>query len=91
MQVVFDWKKMNVLKAQDKEGNWFVLNGECSRCGACCVWENCNHLTYENINDKKVSKCKIQTIKPWHCAIYPKDPSAKLFDSCTFKWEKVNG
>ena len=71
-------------------GEVWQIKGECSRCGKCCMRGVCQSLDFESLNGKKVAKCTSQWSKPWLCKIYPMNPYEELWDTCTYKWEKIS-
>lgn len=80
-------------------GEVWKRNGYCNRCGMCCdnikgdlAKENsndCKHQKHENLNDEKVSVCKIYWTRPYQCAVYPFDPYDELYEKCSYSWERV--
>jgi len=93
MVVEFDRDSERVIRAQDNNGEWWKLEGECRRCGQCCrdYPEPCEHLDYEIVNNMKLAKCKIQRGglgKPWGCMVYPRNPDEALYPDCGFRWIK---
>lgn len=87
MIVEFDTNKFCSVRAKDKNGEWFRIEGKCLRCGKCGC-ETCDHFTHEIVDDKRIGKCKRQFEKPFLCALYPYDPHDKLKEGCGFKWIK---
>ena len=84
--------KGKVLEAEDKDGNWYKIMGNCLRCGKCCKEVGCEYLYFESIENKNCACCKLQGRhggKPWGCMIYPNDPNEALPDYCGYKWRKI--
>lgn len=89
MIVEFDAKRNHTTRAQDKDGNWWLVEGECLRCGECgCIKSECIHFTHEKLDGVMTGKCKRQFEKPFMCAVFPYDPDSPLPDGCGFGWTK---
>jgi len=61
--------------------------GECNQCGACCIGEGCESLTWK---DGKAF-CKIhEERRPDKCVLFPANPPI-VFKGCSYifrdKWE----
>lgn len=80
-------------------GEVWRVEGYCNRCGECChstvppLYRNeeggCRFLVYENVDGHRVSRCETYFDRPMGCALYPKDPYAKLPDKCSYNWVRV--
>lgn len=81
-----------------KNGKLHKLTGECNRCGDCCKLPGVPYPTPEGpceklrMNDDAgvvTGECTIQWIKPWCCAMWPRDPDEALPERCGFEWVEV--
>jgi len=59
----------------------YELKGECKRCGACCLNENCEH--FEMVGN--LANCKIHddSDRPLKCKLFPEMPPI-MFKTCGF-------
>ena len=89
MIVEFDTKKFRPVRVKDKRGNWWIVEGECLRCGKCgCITSGCVHFTREKLDGVWKGKCLRQFEKPFMCALFPYDPDSGLPEGCGFKFVK---
>jgi hypothetical protein len=89
MIVVYDTKKHRTIRAQDKDGRWWCVEGDCLRCGGCgCIKSKCIHFTREKLDGVMKGKCLRQFEKPVMCAMYPYDPASPLPEGCGLRWIK---
>ncbi|GAI99615.1 unnamed protein product [marine sediment metagenome] len=60
----------------------YVRRGDCERCGACCLVEECEHLS---INDEGLATCLIynDADRPLKCKLYPANPPLN-FETCGY-------
>ena len=65
----------------------YELRGECSRCGECCINENCDYLEMKN----EIAICLIYKDRFERCRLFPANPPI-MFKNCSYyfwdKWEK---
>ena len=68
------------------------LQGNCIRCGACCLKMNnkCKDHYIENVNDKKISSCRNIWDRLFKCSIFPRNPLDNLEESCGYRWERIS-
>ncbi len=78
---------LRVLRAQDKEGRWWRVDGECVRCGDCCTPASGEFCQWRTIVDGLIF-CSLQPeiMKPWNCAIVPRCPEIELPSTCGYTW-----
>ena len=61
-----------VLGFTESNGETYIVEGDCIRCGQCCI-SRCNQLTVDtDENGRYIYTCIIQGMKPALCAIWPK-------------------
>lgn len=65
-----DTGQATVLGFYDEEGNMYMIEGECTRCGQCCN-SRCNHLIKETIDGKEIYSCSIYQMRPMICGTWP--------------------
>lgn len=96
----FDNLGFYLKEVTDENGDTWIIEGYCSRCGQCCINpiynpgyndENgrCTHLKYETLNGKVNYVCKIYEHRPVCCAIWPRELQDLIEnDQCTYKMVK---
>lgn len=57
----------------------YIRKGKCNRCGWCCEYRVCDHLTYED----GVAICGIYEDHPGECQRFPQAPPI-LTETCGF-------
>lgn len=57
----------------------YMRRGQCNRCGWCCSYSNCEHLTF----DGEVAICKIYEDRPERCRLFPQAPPI-LISKCGY-------
>ena len=89
MRLTIDRDKQRVLEAE-VNGTIYRLEGECLKCGACCVFKkDCQHLISEMWDGAAVRVCVIYQNRPHYCAYFPCDPNdAEAPEGCGFRWVK---
>ena len=64
----------------------YKRQGECNRCGQCCVNENCEYLHFDN----DITTCLIYDSedRPERCKLFPEmPPIPKAFSKCSYWFE----
>jgi hypothetical protein len=87
--IEFNHPRGYVEEVQLDNGEIWVLDGECVRCGECCKELKCKHLRMEKVNGKIIATCTIMWDRPAKCMLYPNDPSIPLHDGCGYSWRKL--
>ncbi|HUW09560.1 MAG TPA: hypothetical protein VM537_07495 [Anaerolineae bacterium] len=85
--VLFSCDERRVVSAQDDTGQWYALVGQCLRCGQCCKDKAREQLGYETLDGERQAVCAVHWTKPWHCAVYPREPQEPLLEGCGYRWE----
>jgi len=58
----------------------YVRMGKCNRCGWCCEYRGCEHLSYDE-DEKAV--CNIYENRPQECRVFPEAPPI-LTETCGY-------
>ena len=63
----------------------YERQGECNRCGECCVNEECEHLEIDE--ETEMATCRIYDSldRPLRCKLFPDmPPIPKEFQNCSY-------
>jgi len=101
LKVEYSESSRGSIKEYSRNGEVWVLEGECNMCGVCCERAKmpvkeyqkedgyCKHLIHETRDGEKIGRCGIFEGRPVWCFLYPRDPYDKLHEECSFKWKRV--
>lgn len=99
--VDFEQPRGEVKRVILDNGEEWILEGECNRCGECCEQTKmplkdlqnkeggCKYFSYETVNGEKLGKCEIMWYRPAFCMLYPRDPYEPLTPNCSYRWKRV--
>jgi hypothetical protein len=83
-------QEIKILGFTESNGDTYIVEGDCIRCGQCCV-SRCNHLIVDNIDGENIYSCVIHELRPALCVIFPCNVQ-DIIDNpkCTYKLKLVN-
>lgn len=89
------------LKKFTDETGTYIIEGECNRCGKCCISPllnggyndetgRCSKLIYETVDGKDCYRCSIYEKRPVGCVLWPRSlEDLQLINECSYKIRKV--